>query len=148
VDRIDIFKDLDKAEMELLKPLFESLSCRAGTVVFQQGTPADFLYFIITGKVEMSFKPYDGTPITVAHVENGGLFGWSAVVGSENYTSSAIAIEEVKAFRVRGTELRKFCVEHPEAGKDILERLADGVSSRWKDAQRQVQSILLQGLKN
>lgn len=134
--------------MELLKPLFESLSCRAGTVVFQQGAPADFLYFIITGKVEMSFKPYDGTPITVAHMEKGGLFGWSAVVGSENYTSSATAIEEVKAFRVRGTELRKFCVEHPEAGKDILERLADGVSSRWKDAHRQVQSILLQGLKN
>jgi CRP/FNR family transcriptional regulator, cyclic AMP receptor protein len=148
VDQIDIFKDLDKDEMELLKPLFESLSCRAGTVVFQQGAPADFLYFIITGKVEMSFKPYDGTPITVAHMEKGGLFGWSAVVGSENYTSSATAIEEVKAFRVRGTELRKFCVEHPEAGKDILERLADGVSSRWKDAHRQVQSILLQGLKN
>ena len=148
MDQIDIFKDLDKDEMELLKPLFESLSCRAGTVVFQQGAPADFLYFIITGKVEMSFKPYDGTPITVAHMEKGGLFGWSAVVGSENYTSSATAIKEVKAFRVRGTELRKFCVEHPEAGKDILERLADGVSSRWKDAHRQVQSILLQGLKN
>ena len=134
--------------MELIKPLFERLSCQAGTVVFQQGTPADFLYFIITGKVEMSFKPYDGTPIIVGHMEKGGLFGWSAVVGSENYTSSAIAIEEVKALRVRGSELRKFCVEHPEAGKNILERLADGVSSRWKDAHRQVQSILLQGLKN
>jgi CRP/FNR family cyclic AMP-dependent transcriptional regulator len=148
VNQIDIFKDLNQDEMELLTPLFESLSCRAGTVVFQQGTPADFLYFIITGKVEMSFKPYDGTPIIVGHMEKGGLFGWSAVVGSENYTSSAIAIEEVKALRVRGSELRKFCVEHPEAGKDILERLADGVSSRWKDAHRQVQSILLQGLKN
>src|ERR1044072_4485104 len=109
--------------MELLQPLFESLSCPAGTVVFQQGTPADFLYFMITGKVEMSFKPYDGTSITVSHVENGGLFGWSAVVGSEKYTSSAIAIEEVKAIRVRGSELRKFCIDHPEAGKDILERL-------------------------
>jgi CRP-like cAMP-binding protein len=148
VDRIDIFKDLDENLMELIKPLFERLSCQAGTVVFQQGTPADFLYFIITGKVEMSFKPYDGTPITVSHVEKGGLFGWSAVVGSEKYTSSAIAIEEVKAYRVRGSELRKFCKEHPDAGKDILERLADGVSFRWKDAHKQVQAILLQGLKN
>ena len=148
MDRIDIFKDLDEDLMELIKPLFERLSCQAGTVVFQQGTPADFLYFIISGKVEMSFKPYDGTPITVSHVEKGGLFGWSAVVGSEKYTSSAIAIEEVKVYRVRGSELRKFCKEHPEAGKDILERLADGVSFRWKDAHKQVQAILLQGLKN
>lgn len=134
--------------MELLKPLFESLSYQAGTAVFQQGTPADFLYFVITGKVEVSYKPYDGTPITVSHVEKGGLFGWSSVVGSEKYTSSAVAIEEVNVFRVRGTELRKLCREHPEAGKDILERLADGVSSRWKDAHKQVKSILLQGLKN
>jgi CRP/FNR family transcriptional regulator, cyclic AMP receptor protein len=147
VDEIDVFKNLVEDQMELIKPLFESLSCQAGTVVFEQGTPADFLYFVITGKVEMSFKPYDGTPITISHVEKGGLFGWSAVVGSEKYTSSAIAIEEVKAFRVRGAELRNFCIEHPEAGKNILERLADGVSSRWKDAHKQVQSILLQGLK-
>ena len=148
MDRIDIFKDLDENLMELIKPLFERLSCQAGTVVFQQGTPADFLYFIITGKVEMSFKPYDGTPITVSHVEKGGLFGWSAVVGSEKYTSSAIAIEDVMAFRMKGNELRKLCVEHPEAGKDILERLADGVSSRWTNARTQVKAILAQGLKN
>jgi len=148
VDHIDIFKDLDEARMELIRPLFERSSCKAGMAVFQQGTPADFLYFIIMGKVEMSFKPYDGTPITVSHVEKGGLFGWSAVVGSEKYTSSAIAIEEVKAVRVRGSELRTFCIEHPEAGKEILERLADRVSSRWKDAHKQVQAILLQGLKN
>ena len=148
MDWEDIFKDLDEDQMESLRPFFEHLSCHAGTVVFQQGAPAEFLYFIVTGKVEVSFKPYDGSPMTVSHVEKGGLFGWSAVVGSEKYTSSATAIEEVEAFRVRGSELRKFCLEHPEAGKDILERLADGVSSRWKDAHKQVKSILAQGLKN
>jgi len=134
--------------MDLLRPLFEELSFQAGTVIFQQGEAAEFLYLLINGTVDMSFKPYDGMPITVSHIGKDGLFGWSAVVGSEKYTSSAIAIKAVKAFRVRGSELRKFCIEHPEAGKVILERLADGVSSRWKDAHKQVQSILLQGLKN
>ena len=143
-----IFKDLDEEQMDLLRPLFEELSFQAGTVIFQQGETAEFLYMLINGTVDMSFKPYDGMPITVSHIGKDGLFGWSAVVGSEKYTSSAIAIEEVEAFRVRGTELRKICREHPEAGKAILERLADGVSSRWKDAHKQVQSILLQGLKN
>lgn len=132
--------------INLLSPLFEQFSCQPGTVIFQQGDQAEFLYLVIDGKVDMSFKPYDGIPITITHVSKGGLFGWSAVVGSENYTSTAIAIENVEAFRVHGSELRKFCRENPEAGKDILERLADGVSSRWKDAHRQVQSILFQGM--
>ena len=134
--------------MDLLRPLFEELSFQAGTVIFQQGETAEFLYLVINGTVDMSFKPYDGMPITVSHVGKDGLFGWSAVVGSEKYTSSAVAIDAVKAFRVSGSELRKFCGEHPQAGKAILERLADGASSRWKDAHKQVQSILLHGLKN
>jgi CRP-like cAMP-binding protein len=138
---------LDEQQMDLLRPLFEPFSCPAGDTILQQGTPAQYLYLVISGMVEMSFKPYDGNPITISHVGKDSLFGWSAVLGSETYTSSATAIEDVKAYRIQGSELRKFCVEHPEAGKEILERLADGVSSRWKDAHKQVKSILVQGMK-
>ena len=132
--------------IDLLSPLFEKFSCRPGTVIFKQGDQAEFLYVVIVGKIDISYKPYDGVPMTISHVNKGGLFGWSAVAGSERYSSTAIAIENVEAFRVRGRALRKFCRENPEAGKAILERLADGVSSRWKDAHRQVQSILFQGI--
>ena len=132
----------------MLEPLFESYTCPAGTVVLQQGKPADYLYLIVSGRAQVSYKPYDGNPITVSHVEKGELFGWSAVVGSENYTSSTIAIESLEAVRVRGRDLRKFCAEHPEEGKDLLERLATSVSSRWSNAREQVKSILTQGIKN
>ena len=132
--------------IDLLSPLFETFSCQQGNVIFQQGEQAEFLYVVINGKVDMSFKPYDGIPITISHVGKDGLFGWSAVVGSNKYTSTAIAIEDVEAFRIHGRDLRRFCQEHPAAGEDILERLADGVSSRWKDAHKQVQSILVQGM--
>jgi CRP-like cAMP-binding protein len=132
--------------IELLGPLFEDFSCQPGTVIFRQGDRADFLYLVVDGNVDMSFKPYDGTPITISHVGKGGLFGWSAVVGSDTYTSTAIAIEGVEALRIYGSELRRFCQEHPEAGKNILEHLADGVSSRWKDAHNQVKAILFQGM--
>lgn len=134
--------------MDLLEPLFEPYTCPAGTVVLQQGKPADYLYLIIGGSAEVSYKPYDGNAITISHVEKGELFGWSAVVGSELYTSSTIAIEPLQAMRVRGSDLRKFCVEHPDAGKDLLERLANSVSSRWTDAREQVKSILMQGMKS
>ena len=147
LSRFSIFKPLNQTDMDLLNPLFESYACNTGTVVLQQGKPADYLYLIVNGKVEISYKPYDGNSITVAHVEEGGLFGWSAVVGSDTYTSSAIAIEALEAVRVRGSDLRKFCIEHPETGKDILEHLAKSVSSRWQDANEQVKSILAQGIK-
>ena len=144
--RVAIFEDLNEKMINLLTPLFEVFSCQPGTVIFQQGDRAEYLYLVIDGKVDMSFKPYDGNPMTISHIDKGELFGWSAVVGSNTYTSTAMAIEGVKAYRIHGSDLLRFCREHPEAGKDILERLADGVSSRWKDAHKQVQSILFQGI--
>jgi CRP-like cAMP-binding protein len=134
--------------MNLLKPLFEPYTCNAGVTVLQQGKPADYLYLVLSGAVEMTYKPYDGVPITISHVEKDGLFGWSAVVGSKKYTSSAIAIENLDTLRIRGSELRKLCADHPEAGKEILERLASSVSSRVQNAQEQVKSILEQGMKD
>jgi CRP-like cAMP-binding protein len=147
VKRVAIFQELDENVVSLLKPLFELFECHAGTVILQQGARADFFYFVISGTVEMSFKPYDGNAITITHVEKNGLFGWSAVIGSETYTSSAIAIEDVQAFRIHGSDLRKFCMKHPEEGKEVLEHLADGVASRWKDAHKQIKSLLAQGIQ-
>ena len=148
MDHIPVFKNMDEKYIELLKPLFEPFACNAGVTVLRQGATAEYLYIVLNGAVEMTYKPYDGVSITVSHVEKDGLFGWSAVVGSEKYTSSAIAIEKLEALRIRGDELRKLCMEHPEAGREILERLANSVSSRWTNAQDQVKSMLEQGLKN
>ncbi len=143
-----MFKNMNEKYLDLLKPLFEPYSCRPGTTVVQQGKPADYIYLVLSGKAQVSFKPDDGPSITISHVAKDGLFGWSAVVGSRTYTSSVMAIENLETYRIRGSELRKLCVEHPDAGKDILERLATAVSSRWKNSHEQVKSILVKGLKH
>ena len=147
LDLVPAFEDLSNEYVDLLKPLFERFSCYAGAIVLQQGAPADYLYLILKGTVEISFKPYDGNLITISHVEHDGWFGWSSVVGSEKYTSSALAIKELETIRIHRNELRKLCTEQPEAGKVVLERLANNVSPRWKDAQKQVRSILEKGMK-
>ena len=143
-----LFREIKKEYLELLYPLFVRVTCTKGTAVIRQGDPADFLYLIENGVVEILFKPYDGEAMTITHVGTDGLFGWSALVGSLKYTSSAIAIEDVDALRMRGAELRALCIENPEAGKEILDRLANAVSTRWKDAHEQVRSILESGVND
>jgi CRP-like cAMP-binding protein len=139
---------MKEEHVTLFQRLFERYSYRSGTVVVQQGAPAEYFYLVISGKAQVSFKPYDGTPITVSHVGKDGLFGWSAVVGSPTYTSSVTATEDLETYRIRGSRLRNLCVDFPEAGKDILERLANTVGSRWKNAHEQVKSLLIQGMNN
>jgi CRP/FNR family transcriptional regulator, cyclic AMP receptor protein len=147
LDRVATFNNMNQDYVKLLEPLFERYACPSGSTVIEQGQPADYLYLILTGKVQVSYKPYDGSSITVSHVEKDGVFGWSAVVGSHTYTSSVTAIEDLDTYRIHGNELRKLCVNHPEAGKEILERIAGVVSSRWNNSHEQVKSMLLNGMR-
>lgn len=142
-----VFETLSEEYADLLAPLAESYSCEAGSVILQQGSTAEYMHIITRGRVEITYKPYDGHAITVTHVDAGGVFGWSAVTGSRLYTSSTIAIETMESIRMRGDRIRKLCRENPEAGRAILNCLADAVGSRWKDAHEQVRSILAHGMK-
>jgi CRP/FNR family transcriptional regulator, cyclic AMP receptor protein len=147
LERVATFSNMNQDYVKLLEPLVERFTCTSGVTVIEQGQPADYLYLIIDGKVQVTYKPYDGTSITVAHVEKDGMFGWSAVVGSRTYTSSVTAIEDLDTYRIHGNELRRLCVDHPEAGREILERIASVVSSRWSNSHQQVKSILVNGMK-
>jgi CRP-like cAMP-binding protein len=140
--QIPLFQNLEPAQIDLLKPLFENFSCAAETLIFAQKTPAVYLYLILKGTILIQYKPYDGPPIIITRLSEGDVFGWSAAVGSPYYTSSAVSNSELKAFRIRGTALRNLVREHPETGQSILDLLAQFVSPRWKNAHTQVQSIL------
>jgi CRP/FNR family transcriptional regulator, cyclic AMP receptor protein len=138
---IPLFQDLDSTQTELLKSLFEQYTCPADMVIFEQGTPAIYLYLIVQGEVEIRYKPYDGPVITLTHLREGDVFGWSAVVGSLQYTSSIVSETPIEAIRIRGNDLIKLSADHPETGKVIMDRLARVVSPRWKNAEEQVQSL-------
>jgi len=140
------FEDLNEEILRLVEPLFQRYACPAGTVIFEQGSPAWYLHLLLRGTVTIHYKPYDGPPIDLIHISAGGVFGWSAVVGNPAYTSSTVAMEDVETIRIRGTALRRLVVNHPEAGRVILDKLAGKVSNRWKDANRQVREILDQAI--
>lgn len=138
---LPLFQDLDPTQIELLKPLFDRFTCPAEVVILEQGTPATYLYLIIKGEVAIRYKPYDGPPITLTRLRDGDIFGWSAVVGSPQYTSSIVSETEIEAVRVRGNDLLKLLKDAPETGGIIMDRLARVVSFRWKNAHAQVQSL-------
>lgn len=145
---IPLFDGLDEADLRLLEPLFEPVSYPAGSLIFHQGDPAEFLYILGEGEVAIRYKPEDGEALTVTQVRPGGVFGWSAVVGSAAYTSGAIALTPIEAVRVHGRDLLALSRQYPRLGELLLSRLAALVSTRWQHAREQVQAILHNGLHN
>ena len=142
LDSIPLFKGIDENILELLEPLFEPYSCAAETAIFEQGDPAHYLYLILDGTVEMVYKPYDGPPITINNHIEGSIIGWSAVIGNTTYTSGAVCKNDTHTIRMSKRDLHRLCAKEPEAGRIILNLLAESVSSRWHDAKSQIQVLL------
>jgi CRP-like cAMP-binding protein len=142
LDSVPLFKDVEDNILQILEPLFEFYSCPAEITIFEQGDPAHYMYILLDGSVEMLYKPYDGPPITITNLTQGSIIGWSAVIGNATYTSGAVCKDECQAIRMSSRDLHKLCAKHPEAGRIILDLLADSVSSRWHDAKSQIQVLL------
>lgn len=148
--QISVFEDLTLDQYTLLESIFSLSICEGDDVIFEQGTPADYLYIVVTGEVAIIFKPDDGGPINVARIQNGGVFGWSAAFGSSTYTSGAVCITRSKLLKVLGCDLKKLRQNHPETGILIVERLASVVAERLRGSatQDQVVALLEHGLTN
>ena len=145
-DKLALFKNLDAEQRQLLRPLFLPCDCYSGSVLFEQGDRAEYLYLVVIGEVAIRYKPEDGPPITVARVRPGGIVGWSAALGSRFYTSAAECAAYSQMLRVRGADLRELCEQHPETGILILERLAEVIAQRLRNTHEQVMALLKQGL--
>ena len=142
LESIPLFKDLDDDILRMLAPLFEGYNCPSSAIIFEQGDPAEHIYLILEGTVEVRYKPYDGPPIVITTLTTGSIFGWSAVVGNATYTSGAVCKTCCTAIRMRSRDLHDFCAREPEAGYAVLELLAEAVSSRWANAKDQIHSLL------
>lgn len=142
LESVPLFKDVDENILRLLEPLFELYSCPAETVIFEQGAPAHYMYLVLEGAIEMRYKPYDGPPLTITSLAQGSIIGWSAVIGNSTYTSEAVCKEDTQAIRMSKRDLHKLCAKEPEAGRIILDLLAESVSSRWENARSQIQTLL------
>jgi len=139
---IPLFEGFSPQQISILTALFEEFACAANTVVFEQGSPPDFLYLILKGRVSIVYKPYDAPQITVTRLKKGDIFGWSAVIGGKKYTSSVISETKLEAIRIRRRALLSLIANDPETGRIVIDRLALNVSPRWKNAHQQIQQYL------
>jgi len=148
LDRFALIEGFTENQINLLSPLIDDVNYEADQVIFNQGDRADFLYFVLEGKVSIRFNPEDGPVLSVAQIEEGDVFGWSSAMGSDSYTSSAICTECGVFIRIEGEVLKTLCQEHPETGILILNRLAGVIAQRLRGTHEQVVGLLHRGLNH
>lgn len=142
------FSGLSIADIQLVVPLFAPQNWVAGTVVFDQGDCAEYLYLVVSGELTIRYKPDDGPIMNLTRIQPGGIFGWSAAMGNPTYTSGAVCTLDSEVLRIRGADLRMLCGKHPELGKVILDRLSAIIAERQRGQQSRVNTMLTNGMRH
>jgi CRP/FNR family transcriptional regulator, cyclic AMP receptor protein len=144
--QLSIFQGFAPAQLEHLIPMLKFEQYHSGETIFEQGKAANYLYILLKGEVVVRYKPYDGPPLTVARIRPGGVFGWSAAMMREIYSSGAQAAVDSEVFYMSNCQLRKLCEKNPDIGSLLLNRLAGVIAERLKHTHTQIVTILSEGM--
>ncbi len=147
INQLHLFENLSPDQFSLVCPLLVPCDYVEGSVIFEQGEAAENLYLVLSGEITVQFKPDDGPALIVARLGPQSVVGWSAALGSPEYTSAAICATNSRLLRLSGADLRDLCAKHPETGTIVLERLATGIAERLSNTHTHVLALLEQGLK-
>ena len=124
-----LFADLDDDERGRLAALLRPFSLTADDVLFRQGTPADRMYVVTSGRLAVHLSSDENiVPLTVT--EPPAALGEIALSAATLHTGTAIALEPVSGFELDAGEFRVLRRLDASIGHKVLGRLARDLCAR------------------
>ncbi|HNI34067.1 MAG TPA: Crp/Fnr family transcriptional regulator [Microthrixaceae bacterium] len=90
---IELFTDLDDEVLAVLLDQSRSLDLVRGDVIFAEGSDADALYVVDSGRIAIGNKSFDGRESMVALMTSGDLFGEMSLFDKLGRSAEARALE-------------------------------------------------------
>jgi CRP-like cAMP-binding protein len=94
----DLFSELSPRDFKAIAPSVRSQDFPAGSVIHRAGDPADALYIVAAGEVELH-EPQAGSP-PVTRVERHGVFALYSTLTGAPVSSTAIAATDVSLWAI------------------------------------------------
>lgn len=106
--------------------------------VFKQDAPAEHMYIVMDGAVEVEVPALMGPPAVIQHLQAGAPLGWSWLLPPYRWHFDCRAVEASRLLTLDGRALREFCESHPEMGYELMKRTASMMQERLEAARKQV----------
>lgn len=123
VARVPLFAELSPAEIAEVAKLLHSQTAAKGEVIVRAGDPADSMYFIVSGTVEIRL------PDRSLEMQDGNFFGEMAVFRHATRSATVTALGNCRMLVLDAEGLHTMMRRKPEISEQIL----DVVRSRFGD---------------
>jgi CRP-like cAMP-binding protein len=128
--RLDFTADLPEHVLDECAALATLADLAAGTTLFEEGACNPFLYVVVRGRVALDIQVPGRGQVRVLSIEPGEMLAWSALLGGGTMTVSAVALEDTQMLALPGAKLLDVCQTNPDAGFQVMRRMADALAQR------------------
>ncbi len=125
---LELFAGLESAAVESILAAGHSRQFAEGTLIFEQGTPAESVYLLERGHVRLGQVTEDGQQIVLRYATPGTLFGLVGMVSRGSYPVTAEALEPCTALVWSGERLREFARQYPVLTQNAMRQMAETIS--------------------
>jgi CRP-like cAMP-binding protein len=145
-----IFVGCTTQELKDISNICQSISIKKGAQIFEAKSPADHLYIVANGGVELRFTVthyFASQEITFDRKFKGEAFGWSALTEPNLYTLAAWAVKDSELLRLNAKDIKKLCSENYHLGYVLMKNVAEIIGERFDLVQKIVIDTIQQNLK-
>ena len=136
------FKGLNPQQLQLLAGSALEMRFETGTTIFEEGSPANRFYLILTGRVELSSEMQDRNVIPIQTLGSGDDLGWSWLFPPFSMHFSARALEPTTTVFFYAPRLREQCEQDHELGYQIMKRIAEVATQSLRATQRRLMQYI------
>lgn len=135
----ELLAELSLKEIGILAEHLNRRDYDPGAIIIAEGTPADTLYFLLRGSVDVRvIRGPDETVTRLASIDAGNAFGELALLDNQPRTASVVAASAVRVLEMQAAELSALLRHHPE----IRAKLLAGVGRTLSERLRRANSII------
>jgi CRP-like cAMP-binding protein len=131
------FRSLNDAQLRAIAMIAEEETLPAGMTLFQKGHPAEALYFLEDGRVDLYYTIQDKIPsdirkgISVGEINPGEAFSISALIEPNTLSSTAYVSRPSRIIKIKAKALRSLFDKDRkmaylltyQAAKEVINRL-------------------------
>jgi len=136
------FKGLNSQQLQLLAGSALEMKFETGATIFEEGSPANRFYLILTGRVELSSEMEDRNVIPIQTLGPGDDLGWSWLFPPYSMHFTARTLEPTTTIFFYGTRLREQCEQDHELGYQIMKRIAEVATQSLGATQRRLMQYI------
>ncbi len=137
-----IFYLFDDEDIEKIAPFFELIDYPAGSIIFKEGDPGNFIGFILSGKLEVKKQTeFKGNQLIIALLTKGAMVGELSMFDKHRRSATVEAVEDTSLIIFGSESMESLMRQHPYTGIKILKGLIRILSLRLRKATERLTNI-------